>query len=313
MGKFFSVLITVFIFAIVLIFGGAFYIVNESEQVVITQFGKPVGNPITTPGLKLKKPFLETANYFDKRFIAWDGEPKQVSTRDKRFININTYARWRISDPLQYAKRLFDESKALTRLGSVLEGATQNAIANHDLIELVRSSNRDYVSGQVNSDEKSNKEKAIIKSGRDELTKEILALAKESTKDLGIEILDFKFKRINYVPEVRQKVYERMISERKRIAEEFRSQGAGESARISGQKDRDLKEITSDAYRRSQEIKGKADGEAANIYAGAYNKNPSFYRFMRTMEIYREALDDETVLVLSTEGEFLKYLGTKND
>ena len=310
MGKFFSVLITVFIFVIVLIFGGAFYIVNESEQVVITQFGKPVGNPITTPGLKLKKPFLETANYFDKRFIAWDGEPKQVSTRDKRFININTYARWRISDPLQYAKRLFDESKALTRLGSVLEGATQNAIANHDLIELVRSSNRDYVSGQVNSDEKSNKEKAIIKSGRDELTKEILALAKESTKDLGIEILDFKFKRINYVPEVRQKVYERMISERKRIAEEFRSQGAGESARISGQKDRDLKEITSDAYRRSQEIKGKADGEAANIYAGAYNKNPSFYRFMRTMEIYRETLDDETVLVLSTEGEFLKYLGT---
>ena len=313
MGKFFSVLITVFIFVIVLIFGGAFYIVNESEQVVITQFGKPVGNPITSPGLKLKKPFLETANYFDKRFIAWDGEPKQVSTRDKRFININTYARWRISDPLQYAKRLFDESKALTRLGSVLEGATQNAIANHDLIELVRSSNRDYVSGQENSDEKSNKEKAIIKSGRDELTKEILALAKESTKDLGIEILDFKFKRINYVPEVRQKVYERMISERKRIAEEFRSQGAGESARINGQKDRDLKEITSDAYRRSQEIKGRADGEAANIYAGAYNKNPSFYRFMRTMEIYREALDDETVLVLSTEGEFLKYLGTKND
>ena len=313
MGKFFSVLITVFIFVIVLIFGGAFYIVNESEQVVITQFGKPVGNPITNPGLKLKKPFLETANYFDKRFIAWDGEPKQVSTRDKRFININTYARWRISDPLQYAKRLFDESKALTRLGSVLEGATQNAIANHDLIELVRSSNRDYVSGQDNSDEKSNKEKAIIESGRDELTKEILALAKESTKDLGIEILDFKFKRINYVPEVRQKVYERMISERKRIAEEFRSQGAGESARISGQKDRDLKEITSDAYRRSQEIKGRADGEAANIYAGAYNKNPSFYRFMRTMEIYREALDDETVLVLSTEGEFLKYLGTKND
>jgi len=313
MGKFFSVLITVFIFVIVLIFGGAFYIVNESEQVVITQFGKPVGNPITNPGLKLKKPFLETANYFDKRFIAWDGEPKQVSTRDKRFININTYARWRISDPLQYAKRLFDESKALTRLGSVLEGATQNAIANHDLIELVRSSNRTYVSGQENSDEKSNKEKAIIKSGRDELTKEILALAKESTIDLGIEILDFKFKRINYVPEVRQKVYERMISERKRIAEEFRSQGAGESARISGQKDRDLKEITSDAYRRSQEIKGRADGEAANIYAGAYNKNPSFYRFMRTMEIYREALDDETVLVLSTEGEFLKYLGTKND
>ena len=310
MGKFFSAFITIGIIVIVLIFGGAFYIVNESEQVVITQFGKPVGDPVTEPGLKIKKPFLETANYFDKRFLAWDGEPKQVSTRDKRFININTYARWRISDPLQYAKRLFDESKALTRLGSVLEGATQNAIANHDLIELVRSSNREYIGDNEEDNEQSSKEKTIIKNGRDELTREILNLAKTSTTDLGIEILDFQFKRINYVPEVRKKVYERMISERKRIAEEFRSQGAGEAARISGQKDRDLKEITSDAYRRSQEIKGKADAKAANIYAAAYNKDPSFYRFMKTMEVYRITLDKETVLVLSTDGEFLKYLGS---
>ena len=308
MGKFFGAFITIGIIVIVLIFGGAFYIVNESEQVVITQFGKPVGDPVTEPGLKIKKPFLETANYFDKRFLAWDGEPKQVSTRDKRFININTYARWRISDPLQYAKRLFDESKALTRLGSVLEGATQNAIANHDLIELVRSSNREYVGNNEEDNQQSSKEKTIIKNGRDELTREILNLAKNSTKDLGIEILDFQFKRINYVPEVRKKVYERMISERKRIAEEFRSQGAGEAARISGQKDRDLKEITSDAYRRSQEIKGKADANAANIYAAAYNKDPAFYRFMKTMEVYKIALDKETVLVLSTDGEFLKYL-----
>ena len=313
MGKFFSAFITIGIIVIVLVFGGVFYIVNESEQVVITQFGKPIGDPVTTPGLKIKKPFLETANYFDKRFLAWDGEPKQVSTRDKRFININTYARWRISDPLQYAKRLFDESKALTRLGSVLEGATQNAIANHDLIELVRSSNREYVGNNEEDNEQSSKEKTIIKNGRDELTREILNLAKESTKDLGIEILDFQFKRINYVPEVRKKVYERMISERKRIAEEFRSQGAGEAARISGQKDRDLKEITSDAYRRSQEIKGRADAKAANIYAAAYNKDPSFYRFMKTMEVYRITLDKETVLVLSTDGEFLKYLSLKNE
>ena len=306
MGKFISLIFSIGLIVLVLVFGGVFYIVNESEQVVITQFGKPVGDPVTTPGLKIKKPFLETANYFDKRFLAWDGEPKQVSTRDKRFININTYARWRISDPLQYAKSLSDESRAQTRLGSVLEGATQNAIAKHDLIELVRSSNRDY----EEKNDKSNKEKKVIQNGRDELTKEILGLAKNSTKDLGIEILDFQFKRINYVPEVRKKVYERMISERKRIAEEFRSQGAGESARISGQKDRDLKEITSDAYRRSQEIKGKADAEAANIYAAAYNKDPKFYRFMRTMEIYKETIDDGTVLVLSTDGEFLKYLGS---
>ena len=313
MGKFFSAFIIIGIIVIVLVFGGVFYIVNESEQVVITQFGKPIGDPVTTPGLKIKKPFLETANYFDKRFLAWDGEPKQVSTRDKRFININTYARWRISDPLQYAKRLFDESKALTRLGSVLEGATQNAIANHDLIELVRSSNREYIGNNEEENEQSSKEKTIIKNGRDELTREILNLAQKSTKDLGIEILDFQFKRINYVPEVRSKVYERMISERKRIAEEFRSQGAGQAARISGQKDRDLKEITSDAYRRSQEIKGRADAKAANIYAAAYNKDPAFYRFMKTMEVYKTTLDKETVLVLSTDGEFLKYLSLKNE
>ena len=310
MGKLISVIVTVSIFAAVLIFGGAFYIVNESEQVVITQFGKPVGDPITTPGLKIKTPFLETANYFDKRFLAWDGEPKQVSTRDKRFININTYARWRISDPLQYAKSLSDESRAKNRIGSVLEGATQNAIAKHDLIELVRTTNRDYIVNNEDTNDQSSKEKTVIKSGRDELTREILEIAKSSTSELGIEILDFQFKRINYVPEVRKKVYERMVSERKRIAEEFRSQGAGESARISGQKDRDLKEITSDAYRRSQEIKGKADAKAANIYAAAYNKDPAFYRFMRTMEIYETTLDKETILVLSTEGDFLKYLGS---
>ena len=295
----------VFIF-IVLLAGGVFFIVDESEQVVITKFGEPIGDPIYNPGLKTKIPFLHTSNYFDKRFLAWDGEPKQVSTRDKRFININTYARWRISDPLKYAERLFDESKAQTRLGSILEGATQNAIANHDLIELVRSSNRDY-DNQVES-VKEKTEKAIIKSGRDALTKEILELAKERTSDLGIEVLDFQFKRINYVSEVRKEVYERMISERKRIAEEFRSQGAGESARIGGQRDRDLKVITSDAYRRSQEIKGKADAEAADIYASAYNKDPEFYRFMRTMEIFKETLGKETILVLSTEGDFLRYL-----
>ena len=186
MGKLISIIVTVGIFAAVLIFGGAFYIVNESEQVVITQFGKPVGDPITTPGLKIKTPFLETANYFDKRFLAWDGEPKQVSTRDKRFININTYARWRISDPLQYAKSLSDESRAKNRIGSVLEGATQNAIAKHDLIELVRSTNRDYVINNEETNDQSSKEKTVIKSGRDELTKEILEIAKASTTEFLI-------------------------------------------------------------------------------------------------------------------------------
>ena len=297
-----SLIIVVFL---LLLFGGAFFIVNESEQVVITQFGEPVDQPITQPGLNFKIPLIQKANYFDRRFLAWDGEPKQVSTRDKRFININTYARWRISDPLKYAQRLFDETKAQNRLGAILEGATQNEIANHDLIELVRSTNREYISSGKDKDQNN---KAVIERGRDALREAILDLAKERTSDLGIEVLDFQFKRINYVPEVRNKVYERMISERKRIAEEFRSQGAGESARISGQKDRDLKEITSDAYRRSQEIKGRADAEAANIYAKAYNKDPNFYKFMKTMDIFKNALDKETTLVLSTDGEFLRYL-----
>ena len=297
-----SLIVVVFL---LLLFGGAFFIVNESEQVVITQFGEPVDQPITQPGLNFKIPLIQKANYFDRRFLAWDGEPKQVSTRDKRFININTYARWRISDPLKYAQRLFDESKAQNRLGAILEGATQNEIANHDLIELVRSTNREYISSGKDKDQNN---KAVIERGRDALRAAILDLAKERTSDLGIEVLDFQFKRINYVPEVRNKVYERMISERKRIAEEFRSQGAGESARISGQKDRDLKEITSDAYRRSQEIKGRADAEAANIYAKAYNKDPNFYKFMKTMDIFKNALDKETTLVLSTDGEFLRYL-----
>ena len=297
-----SLIIVVFL---LLLFGGAFFIVNESEQVVITQFGEPVDEPVTQPGLNFKIPLIQKANYFDRRFLAWDGEPKQVSTRDKRFININTYARWRISDPLKYAQRLFDESKAQNRLGAILEGATQNEIANHDLIELVRSTNREYISSGKDKDQNN---KAIIERGRDALRAAILDLAKERTSDLGIEVLDFQFKRINYVPEVRNKVYERMISERKRIAEEFRSQGAGESARISGQKDRDLKEITSDAYRRAQEIKGRADAEAANIYAKAYNKDPNFYKFMKTMDIFKDALDKETTLVLSTDNEFLRYL-----
>ena len=185
MQKLFSVIIGIVILAGVLFFGGAFYIVNESEQVVITQIGKPVGDPVTTPGLKIKKPFLETAKYFDKRFLAWDGEPKQVSTRDKRFININTYARWRISDPLQYAKSLSDESRAQTRLGSVLEGATQNAIAKHDLIELVRSTNRDYVINNEETNDQSSKEKTVIKSGRDELTKEIIEIASYTKEAMG--------------------------------------------------------------------------------------------------------------------------------
>ncbi len=285
--------------------GGAFYVVPETHQVVITQFGKPIGEPVTTPGLKLKVPFFQTANYFDKRFLEWDGDPNQIPTEDKRFIWVDSYARWRITDPLLFFQRLRDERGAQSRLDDILDGETRNTIAKHKLIEIVRTSNRVLAkSTEMPTEETAEK----IAYGRVVLEKEVLANAAKRTSDLGIEILDFRFKRINYEEGVRNEVYARMISERKRIAEQYRSEGAGEAAKINGDRDRDLKQITSDAYRQSQEIKGKADAEAADIYARAYTKDADFYRFMKTMEVYRTTLDDKTVLLLTTQGEFLRYL-----
>lgn len=292
---------------------GGVYIVDETEQVVVTQFGEPKGEAITEPGLKFKKPFIQVANYFDKRFLEWDGDPNQVPTRDKRFIHVDTYARWRITDPLKYFQRLRTEQGAQSRLDDILDGETRNVIANHDLIEVVRSSNREFaISEDIAEDiagESETEREVRIEQGRGALEAEVLAAAQMRTSDLGIEILDFRFKRINYVEEVRLEVYSRMISERTRIAEQFRSEGGGEAARINGEKERELKQITSEAYRLAQEIAGRADAEAADIYAAAYNADPEFYRFVKTMEIFQETLDEQTVLVLSTDNDFLRYLG----
>jgi len=297
------IIVAAVFFIAALVVGGAFYIVNEAEQVIITQFGKPVGDPVTTPGLKMKVPFLQKANFFDKRFLEWDGAPNEVPTKDKRFIFVDTYARWRIADPLLFFQRLSDERGAQSRLDDILDGETRNTIAKHNLIEVVRSTNREFViSSALDEDTK------LIDAGRVVLEKEVLDNASARVQVLGIEILDFQFKRTNYASVDRPKVYERMISERKRIAEEYRSEGAGEAARISGSKDKDLKEITSEAYRQAQEIKGKADAEAADTYARAYNKDPEFYRFLKTMEVYLTTFDEGTILMLSTDGEFLKYL-----
>ncbi len=292
--------------------GGTFYIVGETEQVVIFQFGRPRGDPDTTAGLKMKLPFIQKAVYFDKRFLEWDGDPNEVPTRDKRFIHVDSYARWRITDPLKYYQRLQTERGAQSRLDDILDGATRNVIANHDLIEVVRSSNREFavspeqVAGGSAPDTTEN-----IEFGREQLAQDVLeqAQAVVLASDLGIEILDFRFKRLNYVAEVRVEVYARMISERKRIAEQFRSEGAGEAARIDGERERDLQQITSEAYRVAQEVKGRADAEAADIYAEAYNRNPEFYRFLKTMEVLKATMDSSTVLVLSTDSELLRYLG----
>jgi membrane protease subunit HflC len=297
--KYISTFAIIVIIIAVSVVGGVFFIVDETQQAIVTQFGKPVGKPITTPGLHMKLPFIQNTNYFDKRFLAWDGDPNQIPTKDKRFIWVDTYARWRIADSLLFFQRLRDERRAQSRLDDILDGETRNAIAKHVLIELVRS---------TTPEEKGESEPLTIKFGREKLEQEVLKAASSRVENLGIEILDFKFKRINYVEAVREEVYARMISERKRIAEQYRSEGAGEAARISGEKDRELKTITSEAYRKTQEIRGKANSQAADIYAAAYNKDPEFYQFTRTMESFTKILDDNTTLVMSTDGDLFKYL-----
>jgi membrane protease subunit HflC len=294
--------------AAVLLLGSTFYVVNEYDQVILTAFGKPAGRPITSPGLKARIPFVQEVHRFDKRFLEWDGDANQLPTRDKRFIWVDTYARWRITDPLLYFQRLRDERGAQTRLDDILDGETRNAIANHDLVEVIRTTNRTPVPDEYES------EPALLDSihvGREAIRHEVLQKAQTRTTDLGIEILDVQFKRINYVQEVQSKVNERMIAERRRIADRFRSEGQGEASRIRGERERDLKRIQSEAYRKAEEIKGDADAEASRIYAEAYNASPearSFYGFLKTMETYRVTLDTTTTLVLSTEGDFTKFI-----
>ena len=302
------VLLGVLLVAGVLAFSGAVYVVDETQQVVITQFGSPVDSAVDTPGLHYKLPFIQRANFFNKRFLEWDGDSNQLPTRDKRFIHVDTYARWRITNPLLFFQRLRDERGAQSRLDDILDGETRNTIANHDLIEVVRSSNRDIAAGDELGAIAEGETVADIMAGRDALATEVLTAAQTRTSDLGIEILDFRFKRINYVEEVRREVYNRMISERLRIAEQFRSEGAGEAARINGEKERELRTISSEAYRQAQEIMGNADASAADIYASAYNSDVDFYRFLKTLEVYRETLRQNTMLLLGTDGEFLRFL-----
>lgn len=295
-------------FAILIVLLNTLYVVSETNQVIITQFGEPIGDAITKPGLHLKVPFIQKANYFEKRWLEWDGDANQIPTKDKKFIWVDTYARWRISNPLVFFQRLRDERGAQSRIDDIIDGQTRNVIANFDLIEIVRSSNREF---------ELTEELAIldiaaaipeIEIGREKIAQIILEKSSEITPELGVELRDVKIKRINYVEEVQRKVFDRMISERKRIAAKYRSEGDGKSAEIRGEKERELKKIQSEAYRKAQEIKGKADAEATKIYANAYNRDPEFYQFMKTLETYVSTMDKETWLLLSTDAEFLKYL-----
>ncbi len=286
-----------------------FYVVPEYEQIIITQFGKPVGEPVNTPGLKVKLPLIQKVHRFEKRFLEWDGDPNQLPTRDKRFIWVNCYARWRITDPLLFFQRLHDERGAQTRLDDILDGETRNAIAKYDVLEVVRSTNREAERTEIEADDEARLE--TIEAGRDKIRLEILTNAQQRTGNLGIEILDVQFKRINYVQEVQRSVFERMIAERKRIADRFRSEGEGEASRINGLKERDLLRVQSEAYRTAEEIRGRADALATNIYAAAFDRSPQareFYGFLKTMESYEQTLDKDSRLILTTDADFYRYI-----
>ena len=293
----------------------AIYTVSEVEQMIITEFGKPIGEPVTTAGLKLKMPFVQEVNSIDKRILEWDGNPSDMPTKDKLYISVDLFARWRITDPLQYFLRLRDERSAQSRLDDILGSETRNAVAKHELIEIIRTT-KDRVplrDALLTDAEKDLNMGALvpIQKGRKLVESEIYAAAAEKVRVFGIELLDIRFKRINYNESVRPKIYDRMISERRQIAERFLSEGNGEAARIRGNRVRDLNKAQSEAYRQVEEIRGLADAKATEIYAKAYNQSPqavAFYEFTRTMQSYKSIIGENTTLILSTGSDLFKYL-----
>jgi len=291
------------------------YTVSEVEQVIITQFGKPVGAPVTSAGLKFKVPFIQDVNPIDRRILEWDGRPSDMPTKDKLYISVDLFARWRITDPLQYFLRLRDERSAQSRLDDILGSETRNAVAKHELIEIIRTT-RDRVPLRDALLTEAEREQDIgslvpIQKGRKLVELEIFTAAAEKVRVFGIELLDIRFKRINYNESVRPKIYDRMISERRQIAERFLSEGNGEAARIRGNRVRDLNKIQSEAYRQVEEIRGLADAKATEIYASAYNQSPeavAFYEFTRTMQAYKAIVAEKTTLVLSTDSDLFKFM-----
>jgi membrane protease subunit HflC len=307
---------TVVLLALALyVLSGAIYTVSEVQQMIITQFGKPVGQPVTTAGLKLKIPFIQQVNPIDKRILEWDGNPSDMPTKDKLYISVDLFARWRIIDPLQYFLRLRDERSAQSRLDDILGSETRNAVAKHELIEIIRTT-KDRVplrDALLTASEQETDVGSLvpIQKGRKLVEEEIFTAAAEKVQVFGIELLDIRFKRINYNESVRPKIYDRMISERRQIAERFLAEGNGEAARIRGNRVRDLNKIQSEAYKQVEEIRGLADAKATEIYAGAYNQSPesvAFYEFTRTMQSYRSIIGENTTLVLSTDSDLFRFL-----
>jgi len=300
--------IILLIAATVLVYDSA-YTVNETEQVVITQFGRIVGEAIKDPGLKFKLPFIQKAHIFNKNILEWDGEPGQIPTLDKTFIWVDAFARWRIVDPIKFFQTVNNRLNAVSRLNDIIDPAVRNFITSHKLIDAVRKSNRELDTAEVGLEDLEKKPQSHygITIGREKITQGILEQAQPKVDQFGIELVDVKIKGINYVEEVRKSVYDRMIAERKQIAEKFRSEGKGEAQKVLGQKDKELQQITSEAYRISQELKGKADAEATQIYAAAYGLDPDFYSFLQTLEVYNDSLDKSSSVLLSTDSELMKY------
>ncbi len=295
---------------IIFLVGGIIYTVDETEQVIITQFGEPIGGPITQAGLNFKLPFIQKVNRFEKRIMQWDGDANQVPTSDKKYILVDTFSRWKITDPLQFYQSVHNERNAQSRLDDIIDGITRDFITENPLIEIVRNSNRELtVANEEMSDVLLLEADSLkIEQGRREITRMILERVRELTPQYGIEVLDIRIKQVNYIQEVQEKVFDRMISERTRIAELYRSEGQGSKAEIEGQRDRELQRIRSEAYKRAQQIQGAADAEATSIYANAYSRDAEFYSFLQTLESYKNTIDSTSTLILGTETEYLKFL-----
>ncbi len=286
----------------------AAYVVDETEQVVVTQFGRVVGNPKVESGLYFKIPFIQQATYFPKNLLQWDGDPGQIPTLDKTFIWVDAFARWRIVDPVKFFQTVNNLVSAKGRLDDIIDPATRNFITSYSLIETVRLSNRELDTFEIGLEDVKKESTVRITTGREKITKGILEQAQPKLTPFGIELVDVKIKRIGYVEQVRESVYARMIAERKQIAEKFRSEGKGEASKIIGEKERDLKQITSEAYRTAQEIMGKAEAESTRIYAAAFGKDPEFYSFIKSLEVVNDTVGEDSTVVLSTDSEVLKYI-----
>jgi modulator of FtsH protease HflC len=311
-----------FVMALLILLYQSIFTVNQAEQVIITQFGRPVGNPVSNPGLNFKLPFVQQVNSFDKRYLAWDGPMVEMSTKDKTYVQVDTFARWRIIDPMRYYLRLRDERSAQSRLEDILGSETRTSIARHELIEVVRS-DKDRKPLQDESLGPLTGEGTLgvlrpIRVGRSAIEKNVFDAAAPKLAEFGIELLDVRFKRINYNQQVLERIYQRMISERLQIAQRFRSEGEGEAARINGNKERDINQIESAAYKQVQEIQGEADAKATEIYALAYAQTPEaaeLYKFLKSMETYKKVINNDATIVFSTSSDLftlLKQVDKKN-